>query len=158
MRKFLGSILLTVLALAAALPASAQTSTDIAIDRAKLQSDYQNLVAMNLNISDEQGTTFWPLYREYRAEMQKIGDRVMAVVLDYAKNVDTMTDEQSTKMVDTYMTIKRDELKLKQSWLPKFRKALPAKSVARLYQIENKLDSMLMFSAALEVPLVKNTQ
>ena len=158
MRKFLGSILLTAVALTVSLPASAQVRTDVAMDRAQLQSDYQNIVALNLNITDEQGKTFWPLYREYRGEMQKVGDRMVELVLDYAKNAETLTDEQSSKMLDSYLTIKKDEMKVRSAWVAKFRKALPSKAVTRLYQIENKLDSMIMFAAAVDVPLVQNAK
>ena len=155
MRKLFSSLLFAVLALAAFTPAHAQVRTDLAIDRAQLQSDYQAIVALNMSVSDEQGKTFWPLYREYRAEIQKVGDRMVELVLDYAKSVDTMTDEQSTKMLDSYLAIKKDELKVRSAWVPKFRKALAPKAVTRLYQIENKLDAMIMFSAAAEIPLVE---
>ena len=158
MRKFLTSILFAALALAAFTPAQAQVRTDVAIDRAQLQSDYQAIVALNMTVSDEQGKTFWPLYREYRSEMQKVGDRMVELVLDYAKNAATLTDEQSAKMLDSYLAIKKDELKVKSAWVAKFRKALPAKAVTRLYQIENKLDAMIMFSAAAEVPLVEDAK
>ena len=158
MRKFLTSILFAVLALAALTPARAQVRTDVAIDRAQLQSDYQAIVALNMTVSDEQGKTFWPLYREYRGEMQKVGDRMVELVLDYAKNADTLTDEQSAKMLDSYLAIKKDELKVRSAWVAKFRKALSPKAVTRLYQIENKLDSMIMFSAATEIPLVEDAK
>ena len=158
MRKFLISSLLAALAFVAVTPAGAQVRTDVAIDRAQLQSDYQAIVALNMNVSDEQGKTFWPLYRTYRGEVQKVGDRMVELVLAYAKTADSMTDEQSSKMLDDYLAIKRDELKVRSAWVPKFRKALPLKSVTRLYQIENKLDAMIMFSAAAEIPLVEDTK
>jgi len=77
-------------------------------------------------------------------------------VLDYAKNAETMTDEQAAKMLDSYLAIKKDELKVRSAWVGKFRKALAPKAVTRLYQIENKLDAMIMFSAATEIPLVED--
>jgi hypothetical protein len=156
MRKLFSSLLFAVLALAAFTPAHAQVQTDLAIDRAQLQSDYQAIVALNVNITDEQGKTFWPLYREYRGEIQKVGDRMVNLVLEYGKTIDSMTDEQSTKMLDNYLAIKKDELKVRSAWVPKFRKALPPKAVTRLYQIENKLDAMIMFGAAAEIPLVRD--
>ena len=158
MRKLLSSLLFAMLALAAFSPAHAQVRTDLAIDRAQLQSDYQAIVALNMNVTDEQGKTFWPLYREYRGEIQKVGDRMVELVLEYGKTVDTMTDEQSAKMLDNYLAIKKDELKVRSAWVPKFRKALATKAVTRLYQIENKLDAMIMFSAATEIPLVQDVK
>jgi hypothetical protein len=66
-----------------------------------------------------------------------------------------MTDEQSTKMLDSYLAIKRTaEGALGVG--PSQVRALTPKAVTRLYQIENKLDAMIMFSAATEIPLVQD--
>ena len=158
MRKFLSSLLLAVLALVAFTPANAQVRSDVAIDRAQLQSDYQAIVALNMTITDEQGKTFWPLYRQYRGEIQKVGDRMVELVLDYAKNYEALTDEQSAKILDNYLAIKRDELKVRSAWVPKFRKVLAPKAVTRMYQIENKLDAMILYSAAEEIPLIEDSK
>ncbi|MGO9614154.1 MAG: hypothetical protein ACLPX5_14140 [Dissulfurispiraceae bacterium] len=40
-------------------------------------------------------------------------------------------------------------------YLPKFGKILPAKKVARYYQITNKIEAIVEFQPAKEVPLVK---
>jgi hypothetical protein len=46
-------------------------------------------------------------------------------------------------------------LKLRQTYLPKFRNALPEKKVARYYQIENKIQATLNYELAKEIPLVQ---
>jgi hypothetical protein len=59
-------------------------------------------------------------------------------------------------MLDESLAIQKEELKIKQSWLPKFRKVLPAKAVTRFYQIESKLDTILRYEAATQIPLVES--
>ena len=158
MRKFLAVLVASLLALAALTPAHAQIRSDVAIDRAQLQSDYQAIVAVNLTLSEDQAKVFWPQYRQYRTEMAKVGDRMVELVLGYAKSIDTLTDEQAAKMLDDWFSIKRDEIKVRSAWAPKFRKLIPTKSVTRLFQIENKLDAMIMFDAAAEIPLVEDAK
>jgi len=63
--------------LLASVPAVAQVSdTDMLQQlRADIQTDRQALVAANLGLSDAEGEAFWPIYRQYRAEMGAVGDR-----------------------------------------------------------------------------------
>ena len=77
-------------------------------------------------------------------------------MIDYGKNMDILTDEKAAALLDEYLKIQRDEVKVKQSWVSKFRKVLPAKTVTRFYQIEGKLDTLLRFEAAAQIPLVED--
>lgn len=153
------SICLSIgLALAALSPAVAQVRSDIAADRAQLQSDRQAIVAANLPLTEEQAKAFWPAYREYRAEMQKLGDRLVELVLSYAKSSEALSDSQATAMLDESLAIQKEETKIKADWVPKFRKILPSKDVTRFYQIDNKLDAILRYDAARKIPLVESGQ
>ncbi len=142
-------------ALAVVSSAQAQVRSEVAIDRAQLASDRQAIVAANLPLTEQQAKAFWPLYREYRGEMQKLGDRIEELVLGYAKNQDALSDSQATAMLDDMLAIQRDQVRIKAEWVPKFRKILPTKTATRLYQIENKLDAMLLMDAAEDIPLVE---
>ena len=46
-------------------------------------------------------------------------------------------------------------MKLRQSYLPKFRIVLSEKRVVRYYQIENKVKAVMEYDLARQIPLVK---
>jgi hypothetical protein len=48
--------------------------------------------------------------------------------------------------------------KLRQAYLPKFRKVLPEIKVVRYYQIENKINAALNYDLAADIPLMKAAQ
>lgn len=150
----------TVLALGIALAlgagaATAQTTTDqIAQLRAEIQADRQSVVAHNLGLTDQEGMAFWPLYREYRGALAPIGDRMVKLITDYANTWEAVPDAQATAMLDEFFSIKKQELKVKEQYVTKFRKVLPAKKVTRFYQIENKLDAIVATGLAGDIPLV----
>jgi hypothetical protein len=98
---------------------------------------------------------FWPLYREYRVEAAKIGDRILALIMRYAANYDEMTDKAADKLVSDFVKIEQARANLKAKFLPKFKKVLPAKKVARFYQVENKLDIVILNEMADNVPLMR---
>jgi hypothetical protein len=136
--------------------ALAQVHNEISLTRSQIQTDRQAIVAGNLPMAEEQAKAFWPLYRDYRAELAKLGDRFVALVENYAKNFDTLTDPQAQAMVDEMFAIQKEEIKIKSGWAPKLGKVLPPKSLARFFQLENKLDAIIRFEIADEVPLVEH--
>ncbi len=136
--------------------ALAQVQHEIAITRAEIQAERQAIVADNLPLPEDTAKAFWPVYREYRMALAKSGDRLVALIENFAKNYDTLTDEQATSMVDEMFAISKEELKIKTDYLPKFRKVLAPKALVRFLQIENKLDTIIRFGLADEIPLVEH--
>jgi polyhydroxyalkanoate synthesis regulator phasin len=122
--------------------------------RAEIRADRQAVVAANLKLTDAEGQAFWPLYREYHNEIAKVGDRLQKLIQEYAVTYENATPEQAKAMVDEMMSIQRADLKVKESYLPKFRKVLPELKVARFLQIENKIDTLIKMDLAAEIPLI----
>jgi len=156
MKKYPSVLVAAVLVCASAAVVLAQSAqSEIAVTRAQIQADRQKIVADNLPLSEAQATAFWPVYREYRGEVAKLGDRMVAMVSDYALRSDTLTDDQAYKMTTEYMSIQKDTVKLREKYLAKFNAVLTPKLVMRFLQIENKLDTILMVAAVDGIPLVK---
>jgi hypothetical protein len=66
-----------------------------------------------------------------------------------------VTDEAAMKLMDEYMAIETLGPELRKAYLPKFRNVLPEVKVARYYQIENKINAVLMYELAGSIPLMK---
>ena len=122
--------------------------------RAEIRADRQAVVMANLKLTDAESQAFWPLYREYHNEIAKIGDRLQKLIQDYAVTYENATPEQAKAMVDEMMSIQRAELKVKETYLPKFRKVIPELKVARFLQIENKIDTLIKIDLAANIPLI----
>ncbi len=128
---------------------------EIQLTRAAIQSERQAIVSKAMDLSPEEMQGFWPLYREYRLEAAKVGDRIAALILTYADNYENFTDEVADKLVNEFVSIEKERARLKAKYLPKFKKVLPARKVARFYQVENKLDIAILSEVAQNVPLTR---
>ena len=150
-------LIATITILIAALPALAQVSdTDYLQQlRAEIATDRQALVGAGLALTDEEGAAFWPVYRDYRNDMSKVGDRMQKLIQDFADVWDVATEEQAKTMVNEMLAIQRDEIKVRKSHLSKFRKVLPEVKVARLLQIENKIDAIIKVELVSGIPLIE---
>lgn len=149
---------LTVVALAmlvmVAVPAMSQ-SDNMEILREKMRADKKLLVAENMQLTEEEGKAFWPVYDAYQEEKSKLADRRLKVIEDYAANFQNLSDEVAKDLVDRSIGIQKDATKLMESYLPKFRKAVGDKKAARFYQIENKIDAIVNFELAANIPLAQ---
>ncbi len=140
-----------------ALPVLAQDkqADTMQILREKIQADKKLLVATNMGLTEKEGQAFWPVYESYQKDLGLINGRTLVLLQDFAKNYEAMTDDAAKKLVGEYLAIEGDRVKLKQSYLPRLRQALPEKKVARYLQIENKIEAVIRYELAEKIPLVK---
>ena len=124
----------------------------------KIRADKKLLVADNMQLTEEEAKWFWPLYNQYQDELFLLRSRTLKLIDDYGKSYEKMTNETARKLLDEYMTIEGLGLKLRQTYLPKFRNVLPETKVLRYYQIENKINAVLMYEMAKNIPLTKDAQ
>ena len=124
----------------------------------KIRADKKLLVAENMQLTEAEAKAFWPIYQQYQDELYLLRVRTVKMIKDYGDAYEKMTDDTAKKLLDEYMTIDTLGLKLRQAYLPKFRRVLPESKVARYYQIENKIQAALMYGLAENIPLVKTPE
>jgi hypothetical protein len=146
-------VLLSAAAAPAAPPAATDAATlDILIDT--IRANRKALVAVNLGLTPEEATRFWPLYDRYQQEMNAIGDRFAAVIGEYTANFRDLSNDKAMQLMQDYLAIEADRVKVRRSYLGEFAKILPGRTVARFYQIENKMDTVLRYELAAAIPVV----
>jgi hypothetical protein len=133
----------------------AQAAEDIQLTRALIDAQRQLLVSGGLELTPKEMEGFWPLYREYRVEMAKLGDRLVGVITRFAENYADLKDDLAGKLLDEYLAVEKARASLKAKYVPKFKKILPVSKVVRFYQIENKLDVAILSEIAAAVPLAR---
>ena len=147
---------LSAAALRAAQPPSSQAATanlDVLVDA--IRSNRKALVTVNLKLTDEEATKFWPIYDRYQQEINAVGDRLVGVIQDYTANFSTLSDDKAMKLVDDYLAVEADRVKVRRAYVDEFAKALPGRKVARFYQIENKMDAVIRYDLAATIPVLE---
>lgn len=136
---------------------SRKVTEDLNLTREVIQVKRKAIVALNLDLTDYESKAFWPVYDEYWAEMKKLGDRDVALISDFAKHYvyESLTNQRAEEMIKEWMSIKKQEIKLKEKYIKKFKKAIPEKKVLRYFQIENKLDLIIDTEVSAQIPLAR---
>jgi hypothetical protein len=125
--------------------------------RQKIKADKELVVGANMDLTEAEGQRFWPVYEAYQRDLQKLNQRIMALMERYAADYrnKSVTDEKAKPLIDEAVSIEQAEAKLKSAYVPKLSKVLPAKKVARYLQIENKIRAIVKYDLANAVPLVQ---
>lgn len=150
-------VMLLALATLLALPAVAQTQTDMEILRQKIKADKRVVVEANMQLTDAEAKGFWPVYDAYQQELQALNDRVAKAVVSYAEayNKGPVSNETAKTLINEAIAIDDAEVKLKRAYLPKLEKAIPGMKVARYIQIESKIRAIIKYELAANIPLVQ---
>ena len=130
-----------------------EASLEVLVDA--LRSNRKAMVAVNLTLTDEEAARFWPVYDRYQKELSAVGDRWVAVIADYTENFQNLSNEKAKKLLDDYLMTEADRIQVRRSYVPAFAAILPGRKLARLYQIENKMDAVIRYELAASIPVVE---
>ena len=128
---------------------------DIALYRKDVRSLKKQIISANLELTDTEAQQFWPLYDRYIAEMARVEDQKFELLKDYAKNYDTITDEQADAYIQGRAAVEDSILQLRLKYLPAFRKVLSGKTAALFTQMDWRLGLVMDLQLASQVPMIE---
>jgi len=158
MNGFQGCSVVGVLLVAsAALPAAAQDGPEKYVEllRSDIRTDKVAVLTEALDLTQAQADAFWPIYREYDAAQQVLGDRRVAMVKSFAEKYGTLTDADADKFVKEWFAVQSERQKLREKYYGKVAKATSSLVAARFLQVENTLGMLIDLNIAAELPLMK---
>ena len=161
---YLKSTIVSAVAMLAFVPAisSAQINQEFSdlepyIDeaRAVMARDRKVLIREVLGLTTAEDQLFWTPYREYMEDIDEVNKLRLKVITDFAANADNLTDDIAKQMLKDFFKFEKEQAKVKKKHASNFKKVIPEAKVARFYQIENKLDAIINFALAMQVPLIE---
>ena len=161
---------ITIVALAAwlafAAPAAAQSAQSGDTDTKTLNfTAYAELLRSDVKLTKvaiitelmgftpEEDKAFWPIYREYDREMEKLGDERVALIADYAKAFEQLTDATADKLAKTAIDLEAKRQAAKAKFFERVRGALKGKTALRALQVEHQLQLLIDLQIAASLPV-----
>ena len=126
----------------------------IELTRKDVRAEKADIVAKTMELDADEATAFWPVYKKYEAEGKTLGDERLAIITDYADNIDTLTDEKAKDLITRSVALEGKEQALKEQYLQEFLAVLPAKVVARFFQMNNRINTLIDLELSSQIPLV----
>jgi Spy/CpxP family protein refolding chaperone len=144
----------TVVAFAVQAAGPSGPQADVNLLTSTIRANRKALIEASLMLTDEQAGKFWPIYDRYQKEMAAVNDRIAALVEDYSAHFKDLSNDKALQLTGDYLAAEADRLQVRRTYLAEFAKVLPGRTVARFYQIENKMDAVLRYDLASTIPVV----
>ena len=156
MKKIILCLVAAVVVLSGTTQAQAQGQYEELL-RQDLRTMKTAIVTEGMMLSDEEGEAFWPIYREYDLELQKIWDARLAVITSYAESFDSMDDATADEIMKEAMKVSKARADLRTKYYKKMKKEVGAILAARFSQIDGIIQNIVDLQIAAELPLVIRT-
>ena len=111
------------------------------------------IITQVMEFTEAEDKVFWPIYREYDAEMAKLGDERVALLAEYARHYDTLADEVADRLAKTAIDLAVRRQAVEAKYYGRVRAALTPRTALRYLQVEHQLLLLvdLQISAALPI-------
>ena len=126
----------------------------IELFRKDVRAEKADIIGKTMQLDATQAAAFWPVYKAYEAERQTLGDQRLHVIQDLAEHFDTLNDAKAKGLLDRSFAIEDQRLALEKKYKDEFLKVLPAKVVARFFQVESRINNLINLELSSQIPLV----
>jgi hypothetical protein len=120
--------------------------------RADMHADKVAIITKAMNFNDKDAAVFWPIYKKYSYDLSKLDDQRVQLIKEYSQEFNTLTDAQAKNMAERLFKYQSARIDLKKKYFKEFNRALPAITVVRFFQLENRLDLLVDLALASELP------
>jgi hypothetical protein len=126
--------------------------------RSDLKTEKKAIITEGMDFTEQEASAFWPEYRNYEFDLEKLGDARVVLIKDYAENFEKMTDDKAAELIDKAFDFREERLKLEKKYFKKFSKILTPVKAAKWVQLENQIMLMIDLQISAELPLVEKPE
>lgn len=131
------------------------TQAYIQLLRTDLNARKEQIVKETMQLDDKQARIFWPIYKDYEADLDKLGDEKLEIIQEYAANFMTMTNEKADELAQRVMALDDQKIALRRKYYDLMKKSLPAVLVVRFFQVQNQIQLLVELKIASYLPIIE---
>jgi len=123
--------------------------------RSDIREQKVALISGMMQFSEADDQKFWPVYREYEGDLSAINDERLALIKEYAQTYEKMTDEIANRLAHAVLDLEARRNALKTKYYERLTTILPARTAARVLQVENQILLLLDLQIAASLPVIE---
>lgn len=140
-------------------PAGAQDAGEGNFERAArlISEGTRELIETEISMNDSEEQRFWQVYEVFDQEMDLLGAQYVRLLETYFDRYlrGALTEAEANRLVDEYLTLQIGMLRVRQKYLPEFRKVIGGIRTTQLYQLQNKVKAEVDAALAEVIPLAE---
>jgi hypothetical protein len=128
-----------------------------------LRSDFNSgkIRALNqaMNLTYAEADQFWPIYRSYEKDLAAVGDRKLALIVEFMRHhkAGTLTDQNSQDLAVQFLQNAQDRLDLWKKYHQQISQAVSPTRAAQFLQVENQMAIFVDLNIASEMPVIRTS-
>jgi hypothetical protein len=130
------------------------TQAYIELLRSDVRQQKAELLGAVMQLSAADAAKFWPIYKEYDAELNKLNDLRVANIQEYARTYEQMTDEKADELIQNGLKYRKQRSELLTKYYDRVKEELGAITAARFVQVEDQLLLIIDLQIDSSLPIV----
>ena len=123
--------------------------------RSDVRAEKVAILTEVMGFTEAEDKAFWPIYREYDAEMSKLGDERVALIGEFSSHYDKMTDAAADQIGTKALDIESRRQAVKAKYYDRVKKALSPRTALRYLQVEHQLQLIIDLQISAALPIAK---
>jgi hypothetical protein len=130
------------------------SESDFELMRSDIRTKKASLIADRMKFTDREASAFWPVYRQYEADLAAINDKKVSIMKDYMSRHEALTEQQAKQLAEDVFDVDQKTLDLREKCFGALEKAIPAKTIVRWLQLERRLQLLVDAQLAKDLPVI----
>ena len=122
--------------------------------RSDVRAEKVAIITEVMGFTEAENAAFWPIYRDYDAELTKINDLRIANIKEYASSYNQLTDAKADELVVNAMAYQKLRTELLAKYYERIKKEMGAITAARFVQVEYQLLLIIDLQIDSALPIV----
>jgi hypothetical protein len=121
--------------------------------RSDVRTQKVAIITEMMDFTEKEDAAFWPIYREYDAEMAKLGDERVSLIEEYANNFDKMNDAIADKLATRALDLESRRRAVLAKCYERVKQALSPQTALRFLQVEHQLQMLIDLQISASLPI-----
>jgi hypothetical protein len=139
---------------ASASPSEQNVNTYIDLIRKDVRSQKSAIMDTVMQLDLDQAAKFWPIYRDYDAELKKLNDLRVANIKEYARSYNNLSDAKADELIQNAISYQKQRMDLLAKYYDRVKESLGAVTAARFAQVEQQLLLIIDLQIDSSLPIV----
>ena len=135
-------------------PEELNTREYIILLRKNVNAEKAELLGSVMQLDAEDAAKFWPIYRDYEAELNKLNDLRVANIREYVRTYEEMSDAKADELMQNAMAYQKQRNELLAKYYARVKDQLGAITAARFVLVEHQLLMLIDLKIDSSLPVV----
>ncbi len=133
----------------------AQSSeTYLELLRTDIKAKKKAIIAEAMELNELESEKFWPVYRDFEYDWDKLADIRVGIIKDYAENYEKLTDDKAEQLFKKSYDLEEKKLDLEKKYYEKVKDQLGAKKAVKFIQLVTRFNKLIDIQIESEIPLI----